>query len=103
MAMRYLTWFFRFLLFVLLLGFAIKNIDTVTLRYYFGFEWQAPLALILLVFFAAGAGAGIMAGLGNIFRQRRQLSSLRRELEERDRARSDADAEAGIHPGQDRV
>ncbi|MBI2311217.1 MAG: LapA family protein [Betaproteobacteria bacterium] len=99
--MRYLTWFLRILLFVLLLGFAVKNTETVTLRYYFGFEWPGPLVLILLVFFAAGAGVGILACLGIIFRQRRQLSGLRRELRDSERARTQA--EAGAYPKQGRL
>lgn len=88
--MRYLTWFLRILLFALLLGFAVKNTETVALRYYFGFEWTAPLVLILLVFFAAGAGVGILACLGIMFRQRRQLSGLKRELKESEAARAGA-------------
>lgn len=95
--MRYLAWLLRFILFMLLFGFAIKNTDTVTLRYYFGFEWQAPLVLILLVFFAAGAGVGILACLGKLFRQRRQFSALERELQERKLARGEP--EAGIPSG----
>lgn len=95
--MRYLTWFFRFLLFVLLLGFAIKNTDTVALRYYFGFEWQAPLVLVLLVFFAAGAGVGVLACLGKLFRQRRQFLALERELKERKPTRGEP--EAGVPSG----
>lgn len=95
--MRYLAWLLRFILFMLLFGFAIKNTDTVTLRYYFGFEWQAPLVLILLVFFAAGAGVGILACLGKLFRQRRQFSALERELQERKLARGEP--EAGLPSG----
>lgn len=68
------------MLFLLLLGFAAKNSDTVTLRYYLGYEWQAPLVLVMLMFFALGAALGIAACLGYLFRQRRQLAALRKEL-----------------------
>ena len=34
--MRYLLWLFKFALFVLVLSFAIKNTETVTVRYYLG-------------------------------------------------------------------
>ena len=59
--MRLLTWAIRIALFVLLLAFAAKNTDPVTLRFYFGLVWQAPLVALLLAFFAAGGrlkGAG---------------------------------------------
>lgn len=77
--MRYLLWLLKFVLFVLILSFAIKNTDTVTVRYYLGYEWQAPLVLVLLVFFGLGTLAGIVASLSQMFRQRREIVSLRRE------------------------
>lgn len=78
--MRYISWFLRVFLFLLLLGFAVKNSETVTLRYYLGYEWQAPLVLVILVFLALGAAIGIAACLGYLFRQRRQLAALKKEL-----------------------
>ena len=78
--MRYLVWLLRAVLFLVLLGFAVKNDQPVVLRYFFGYEWQASLVVVLLLFFAAGVGIGILAVLGNIFRQRREISILKREL-----------------------
>ena len=78
--MRYLIWLLRAALFIMLLGFAVKNDQPVVLRYFFGYEWQASLVVALLLFFAAGVGVGILAVLGNIFRQRREISELKREL-----------------------
>lgn len=78
--MRYLVWPLRAVLFILLLGFAVKNDQPVVLRYFFGFEWQASLVVILLCFFSAGAFIGVLATLGNMFQQRRELAALRREL-----------------------
>ncbi|HSS46502.1 MAG TPA: LapA family protein [Burkholderiales bacterium] len=78
--MRYLSWLLKFILFLLLVGFALKNTETAVLRYYLGFEWQAPLVVILLVFFCAGAAIGVVAALSYIFRQRREILSLKREL-----------------------
>jgi len=66
--------------FLLLLGFAVKNSDNVAVRYFLGMEWQAPLVFVLLVFFAAGIALGVMASLGIIVRQRRQILGLKREL-----------------------
>lgn len=78
--MRYLSWILGFSLFLLSLGFAIKNSETVTLNYYLGYHWQAPLVLIILAAFCMGAAAGIGATLGFIFKQRREIMKLRREL-----------------------
>ena len=77
--MRYLHWVLRILLFLVLLGFAIKNTDPVVVRYFLGWEWHAPLALVLLVFFAGGAALGVMAAVAWLYRQRRELLQLRRE------------------------
>jgi uncharacterized integral membrane protein len=76
--MRILTWAIRIALFVLLLAFAAKNTDPVTLRFYFGLVWQAPLIALLLAFFAAGVALGLMAMFGSWFAQRRELARLQR-------------------------
>jgi lipopolysaccharide assembly protein A len=73
----------KVVVFLLLLGFAIKNTDSVTLRYFAGLEWQAPLAFVLLLVLAIGIVAGILTGLGKIASQRRELRALRRELRSR--------------------
>ena len=66
--------------FLLLLGFAVKNSDSVAVRYFLGLEWQAPLVFVLLVFFAVGVALGVAASLGIIVGQRRQILRLKREL-----------------------
>ncbi|MBK8569338.1 MAG: DUF1049 domain-containing protein [Nitrosomonadales bacterium] len=78
--MRYMIWLLRTVLFLFLLGFAIKNDQPVVLHYFFGYEWQTSLILILFLFFAVGVSVGVVAVLGNIFRQRREIAILKREL-----------------------
>ena len=78
--MRYFTLILKFALFVLVLALAVKNTDPVTVRYYFGGEWQAPLVFVLLVAFCAGIAAGLVAGLAQMFRQRREIAALKSEL-----------------------
>jgi uncharacterized integral membrane protein len=85
--MRYLSWLLGFVLFLLALGFAVKNSDTVMVHYYLDYQWQAPLVLVLLVFFFAGVAVGVAASLRFIFRQRREIFFLKREM----RARAQAD------------
>ena len=75
------------MLFILLLAFAASNTEPATLRFWFGFAWQAPLVLLLLAFFAAGALLGVAASLGTLLRQRREILRLRRELRAKAAAR----------------
>lgn len=77
--LRWLTWAVRILLFLLVLGFALKNSETVTVRAYLGYEWQASLVLVLLAFFGIGVALGLLACLPALFRQRRRIGRLERE------------------------
>ena len=76
--MRVITWAIRIALFVVLLAFAAKNTDPVTLRFYFDLAWQAPLVALLLAFFAAGAALGLIAMSGSYLAQRREIARLQR-------------------------
>jgi len=71
--------------FVVVLLFAIKNAEPVTLRFYFDAAWQTPLVLLVLVSFAAGAVFGVIACLPALARQRREALGLRKELDLRQR------------------
>jgi lipopolysaccharide assembly protein A len=79
--MSYLGWIFKFALFVLVLTFAVRNTGEVTVRYYFGSEWQSPLIFVLLVAFCIGVAAGLAAGMTQLIRQRREISALKRQLD----------------------
>jgi putative membrane protein len=78
--MRYLLWIVKLALFAVALTFAIKNTDPVAVRYFMGQEWRAPLIFVLLVFFCMGAALGLLAALMQIMRQRREISTLKRDL-----------------------
>ena len=67
-------------IFLLLLGFAAKNMDSVAVRYFLGLEWQAPLVFVLLVFFGVGTALGGLASVVVIARQRREILGLKRQL-----------------------
>ena len=73
--MRFIIWF---LIFLLALSFAVKNTDSVAVRYYLGMEWNAPLVIVLLVVFCAGVAAGVAANLPYVFRLRREVGRLKR-------------------------
>lgn len=83
--MKYLIWLLRATLFLILLGFAVKNDQVVVLSYFFGYEWHASLVLVLLLFFAAGTAVGMFAVLGNLLRQRKEIAALKKELRLKDR------------------
>lgn len=84
--MRYFAWTIRLLLFGMLFGFALKNTDPVSIRFFFDYVWSAPLVLVLLLFFAGGVIIGVFAVFLKIFRQRREILALKRELRARSRA-----------------
>ena len=83
--MRILIWFLRAVIVVLLLWFAVKNVDPVMLRGYLDSSVTAPLALILLAFFGGGLLLGLLASLLTIFRLKREVRKLNRALQHKTR------------------
>jgi lipopolysaccharide assembly protein A len=67
--MRVLTWLLRILVFLALFGLALNNRHTVTMNGFFGAQWQAPLIVMCLVFFAAGCALGAVAVLWRQWRK----------------------------------
>lgn len=78
--MTFLTWAIRLFLITLLVVFAVQNNELVKIRLTPEQFWQAPLVLILLAFFASGVVIGILSMLGILYRQRREISRLKREF-----------------------
>jgi lipopolysaccharide assembly protein A len=95
--LSYLMWILRIALFVLVLAFAVKNTDPVTVHYYFGGQWQSPLIFVLLVVFCAGIALGLAAALGPLYRQRREISEMKRRL--RDLPPRESGTESGTGSG----
>ncbi|HUW97308.1 MAG TPA: lipopolysaccharide assembly protein LapA domain-containing protein [Acidiferrobacter sp.] len=62
------------------LGFAYKNASDVTVRYYGGLAWHAPLALVLLTVLALGVVLGFVASLNRVVRFHSQLRAVRKQL-----------------------
>lgn len=50
--------------------------------FFFGADWQAPLIIIVLAFFAAGAALGVLSLLGTVFSLRREVSRLKNTLKQ---------------------
>ena len=76
--MTALTWAIRLTIFVFLVVFATQNTDPVSLRLLPGVIWQVSLVTALLVFFVGGVMLGALSLLGVIFRQRHEISRLKR-------------------------
>ncbi len=83
--MRYLNWILRAVMFIVLLGFAVKNDQPITLRYFFGYEWQSSLVIVLLIFFVAGAAVGVLAMFANVLKQSREIAALKRDVRVKDK------------------
>jgi putative membrane protein len=77
--MRIVTWTIRLVVFVLLIAFGAKNVEPVTLRFYFDLAVQTPLIVALFAAFALGALFGVLSVLGKVVRQRREISVLRKK------------------------
>lgn len=77
--MNALLWLLRGILFIILLGLAIKNSNNVELRFFFDASWQAPLSLVLLAALAMGVVLGLLALLPQVIRLRRSVGQLKRQ------------------------
>lgn len=80
---NFLLWPVKFIFFAVLFGFAMHNAGNVTLTFFLGYSWKAPLALILLIFFVLGAMFGLLACMTRMVRMRRELLALRKEMRQR--------------------
>ena len=71
--MTALIWLLRLLVFVVLVVFALRNTEPMTLRFIGDFSWQAPQVLVLFVFFFLGVLLGVLGMLRIYLRQRHQV------------------------------
>lgn len=93
--MRFLSWLLRAAIFFLLFAFALNNQHEAQIKWFFGFEFRAPMVLMVLVVFAAGAVFGVLAMTPNWWRQRRVRPSTATP------AVAAATAAAGVSPTAD--
>ena len=91
--MNILVWIIRVVVILVLVWFASKNADPVSING-IGTTLRAPLALILLAFFGAGLLVGLLSSLVAIFRLKREIKQLNRALQNRPRGAA-AEPEAG--------
>jgi putative membrane protein len=70
--MRILVWLFRAFLFFTLFAFALNNLHSATVHWFFGVQWQAPLVIVVLVAFGLGCALGVLAMVPAWWKHRRQ-------------------------------
>lgn len=72
------VWLVRAAIFFFLFGLALKNSDMVTLHFFFGHAWTAPVAALILAAFAIGAVVGLTAVSGVFRRNKKNTATIRR-------------------------
>ena len=78
---RYLGLALKLLVFLLVLGFALKNSHTVIFYSYLDYVWQAPLIVMLGLAFVLGALTGVLALLPTLIRLRREATRKAKLIE----------------------
>ena len=58
--MKYLMWLLKAAIFFTLFAFALNNQQDVTVHFFFGTQWHAPLVLVVLAAFALGVVVGAL-------------------------------------------
>ena len=82
--MYLIGWLLRLVFFVLVLWFALQNMDSVPLHLSSNEDWiKVPLVAVILACFVAGAVAGTVALVPLLLRQRRRIAALSRTVEQR--------------------
>jgi putative membrane protein len=69
--MKYLTWLLKAAIFFTLFAFALNNQQDVTVHFFFGTQWTAPLVLVVLAVFAAGLAIGALGMVPRWWKHRR--------------------------------
>ncbi|MDO9236578.1 MAG: LapA family protein [Aquabacterium sp.] len=70
--MRTLNWLWRGVLFFVLFAFALNNQHLVELKWFWGYNWQAPMVFIVLGIFALGCATGVLAMVPSWWRHRKE-------------------------------
>jgi lipopolysaccharide assembly protein A len=69
--MKYLAWLLKAAIFFTLFAFALNNQQDVTVHFFFGTSWTAPLVLVVLAVFAAGLVIGAVGMVPRWWRHRK--------------------------------
>ncbi len=75
MLMRIFSWLLRAFIFFTLFAFALNNQHVVSVNWFFGVDWHAPMVFVVLAAFAAGCTLGALALLPGWLKSRQRLTS----------------------------
>ncbi len=79
--MKTIVWLFKFVLkgaiFFTLFAFALNNQADATVHFFFGYQWTAPMVLVILATFATGLMIGVLGMVPRWWRQRRNAAKAR--------------------------
>jgi lipopolysaccharide assembly protein A len=70
--MKYLAWLLKAAIFFTLFAFALNNQQDVTVHFFFGTSWRAPMVLVVLAAFAVGLLTGALGMVPRWWRHRQQ-------------------------------
>jgi putative membrane protein len=71
-------WLLKAAIFFTLFAFALNNQQDVTVHFFFGTQWQAPLVLVVLAAFALGLVVGALGMVPRWWKHRRAAGRGRR-------------------------
>jgi putative membrane protein len=97
--MNILLWIVRVIVILMLVWFASKNADPVSING-IGATLRAPLALILLAFFGAGLLVGLLSSLAAVFHLKREIKQLNRALHNRSGVATADPAAVNLSPSE---
>ena len=72
--MKYVLWLLKAAIFFTLFAFALNNQQVVSVHFFFGTLWQAPLVLVVLAAFSAGLALGVLVMMPRWWKKRRASS-----------------------------
>jgi len=78
--MQTVVWILRFLIVVILVWFAVKNAQPITIHGLPGQTLEGPLVFIIFIAFLGGVLIGILAWVPTVVRQRREIARLKRGI-----------------------
>ena len=73
-----LKWVLKAAIFFTLFAFALNNQHDVTVRFFFGQQWTAPLVLVVLSAFAMGLLVGVLGMVPRWWQHRKAAALARR-------------------------
>jgi uncharacterized integral membrane protein len=72
---KYVLWLLKAAIFFTLFAFALNNQQVVSVNFFFGTLWQAPLVLVVLAAFSAGLALGVLVMMPRWWKKRRLMAT----------------------------